>query len=255
MYAETRALICGEGASVVEVPGGDYEDAIRASKKWALETGDLMVMDTSWLGYEEIPQVRMPLSNALNILPTEIPSASQWVVDGYSTCLEEIDTQVPTLVDNGNHVTHVVASVGVGSWAQAVAQHYKRGPKPAKVIIVEPTAAPCLYESLRCGQILTVPTSDTIMSGMNCNTPSLIAWPVLQQSVDIAVLVEDEEAHTAVERLKANGVRAGPCGAAGLCAIHKLRKEGLGDFEEDSVVLLMCTEGQRSYPVPAQISG
>lgn len=62
MSAFTRELLRGEGAEVVVLEGGSYDDAIAATREEAeRDAGVLMVMDTSWEGYEEVPKV-CPLS-------------------------------------------------------------------------------------------------------------------------------------------------------------------------------------------------
>lgn len=60
MSAYTQDLIRGEGAELVVLEGGSYDDAIAAMRKEAEgdPEGALMVMDTSWEGYEEFPKVR-----------------------------------------------------------------------------------------------------------------------------------------------------------------------------------------------------
>ena len=57
MNEYTRSLIRSEGADVRVLPHGSYDDTIIAVKEDAKHTGALMVMDTSWEGYEEIPSV------------------------------------------------------------------------------------------------------------------------------------------------------------------------------------------------------
>lgn len=154
----------------------------------------------------------------------------------------------------GKPATHAIVPVGAGSIAQAVAQHFKAASRPAgtaKVISVESTMAPSLKASLEAGGIVTIPTDDTIMYGLNCGTVSTIAWPVLRNGVDACVLVTDTESDTAVQELKGLGMEAGPCGAATLAALRRAiqeKREELG-LNESSVVLLHCTEGPREYEV------
>lgn len=57
MNAYTLGLLRGEGADVRVLKDGSYDDAIAAVKQVAEDTGALMVMDTSWGGYEQIPGV------------------------------------------------------------------------------------------------------------------------------------------------------------------------------------------------------
>lgn len=58
MSAFTQDLLRGEGPEVVVLEGGSYDDAIAATQEEAKRDGEaMMVMDTSWEGYEEIPKV------------------------------------------------------------------------------------------------------------------------------------------------------------------------------------------------------
>ncbi|GME39982.1 putative diaminopropionate ammonia-lyase [Neofusicoccum parvum] len=230
MDQTTRDNIGSEGAEVCVVQG-DYDASIRAATAEAESCSGLLVMDTSWPGYEEIPT---------------------WVVEGYYTMLRETDRQVLELT--GRPATCAVASVGVGSWAQAVTAHYKSKQPSATVVTAEPTAAACLQTSLRAGKIVPIRTGDTIMCGMNCGTVSSLAWPVLRDGVDASVSISDLESHKAVQALHSGGVAGGPCGAAPLATLRKLSRDstvksalGLGS---ESVLVLFCTEGARPYNVP-----
>jgi diaminopropionate ammonia-lyase len=57
MSEYTRNLLREEGAEVKVLDDGSYDDAIAATREDAKRTGALMVMDTSWEGYEEVPKV------------------------------------------------------------------------------------------------------------------------------------------------------------------------------------------------------
>lgn len=178
--------------------------------------------------------------------------------------LDELDSQVPR-VTGGKSVTHAIVPVGCGSIAQAVAQHFKspvREPHGggssaaaavATVLSVEPDTAACLRASLGTGEMVSVPTQDSIMCGMNCGTLSTPAWPVLRTGVNASVTVSDVEAHHAVIELETLRIQAGPCGASTLAALKlacKAEKTRLG-LSENSVVVLFCTEGKREYRPPA----
>jgi diaminopropionate ammonia-lyase len=66
MDEATQTKIRSEGAEVVVVKG-EYDDCIVVTREDAEKTGGLLVMDTSWEGYEEIPQVRhFPPSSSLH---------------------------------------------------------------------------------------------------------------------------------------------------------------------------------------------
>lgn len=164
--------------------------------------------------------------------------------------MSEIQQQI-----DGN-IDLVVAPVGVGSLAQAVVSHFKRPGSSTSVMTVEPDTAACLYKSLQRGELTSIETSSTIMTGLDCGTPSSIAWPLLQASIDTSCTISDYEAHEASLHLQNAGISAGPCGASGLAALRQLTesdklKLGLG---KESVIVLLCTEGTRKYQVPRCVS-
>jgi diaminopropionate ammonia-lyase len=111
--------------------------------------------------------------------------------------------------------------------------------------------------SLAAGRPVTVPTSTTTMSGLNCGTPSLTAWPVIRDGLDAAITVDDQEAVRAGRDLAALGIPAGPCGAASLAGARACltgpgaeeRRAHLG-VTEDTVVVLVVTEGTDANPLP-----
>ncbi|MEX3099471.1 pyridoxal-phosphate dependent enzyme [Streptomyces sp. ST1020] len=207
------APIAAEGAKVTEVDG-DYDTAVRR----AAETPDaLLVQDTAWPGYEQIPA---------------------WIVEGYDTLCAEIDEQLPAQPDL------IVVPVGVGSLAQAVITHYRSRPTghAPMLMSVEPDTAACVLESLRRGEPVSITTGRTAMAGLNCGTPSSIAWPFLHGGLDAAIAVTDEESSRAAAQLAALGVDSGPCGAAPLAGLRAARHL-LPDLGPDSVTVLLNTEG------------
>lgn len=252
MPETTRARIRSEGAELLVVDGS-YDDGVAAARA-ASEANELAIlaMDMGWEGYQAFPGVGYILKS----YPGSITlTFSKWVVEGYSTMLNESDLQVQEAT-GGKTATHAFIPVGVGSIAHAVTKHYKKSPlgsqSRASVLTVEPTTAACLKASLEAGQMTTVETGDSIMCGMNCGTVSSTAWPTLASGVDADVTVTDEEAHTAVTELGTMGLQPGPCGAATLSALRKAcleAREKLG-FTQDATVVLFCTEGKREYEIP-----
>lgn len=175
---------------------------------------------------------------------------SQWIVDGYSTMMNEVDEQV--LETAGTAVNLAVVPVGVGSFAQSAVTHYKSTERSTTLLVVEPESAACLKESLINDAHTPISTRYTIMTGMNCGTVSSIAWPLLRSGIDASISVSDIESHHAVRSLHSMGVSAGPCGAATLAALRivaQTRGAAVG-LNADSVVVLFCTEGIRKYDVP-----
>ena len=228
----TRNLIASEGASVTVVQG-DYDAAIvRANDEASSSESALLVQDTAFEGYEEIPA---------------------WIVEGYSTMLHEIDSQ---LASQDAKLTTIVTPAGVGSLAHSVVAHAKADGRGTTVLAVEPDTAPCLHKSLKAGECKPVATSKTIMSGLNCGTVSATAWPILHSGVDASVTISDFESDQAVKYLTSHGVSAGPCGAAALAAFqHVAATDPTAiDLNPDSVIVLLCTEGRRPYYPPVDVS-
>lgn len=161
--------------------------------------------------------------------------------------LREIDQQL-----HGKHPDLIVAPVGVGSFAQAVVAHSKQEGRSTAVLTVEPDTAACLCNSLRRDELTPEQTTPTIMAGLDCGTPSTIAWPVLRSGVDASITVSDLESHKATLYLHSLGLSAGPCGAAPLAAIRRLTgsDKSLLGLDKDSIIVLLCTEGSREYKVP-----
>ncbi|GAA0960478.1 diaminopropionate ammonia-lyase [Kribbella koreensis] len=199
--------IRSEGA-VVTIVDDSYDAAVAAAAEEA--TGErLLIQDSAWPGYEVIPQ---------------------HIVDGYSTLFREIDVE-PDLV---------VVPMGVGSVAQAAVTHYRSGPLTPVLLGVEPASAACVTTSLRAGELLTVPTGQTVMAGLNCGTPSSLAWPVLRAGLDAAVTVEEHEATLAVQDLGRAGISSGASGAATLAGLRSARD--LLPLTAHSTVVLISTE-------------
>jgi diaminopropionate ammonia-lyase len=228
---EAKQAIADEGAETVEL-AIPYDDVVDAATKATQEAGDdaLLIQDTAWPGYEEVPQ---------------------WIVDGYSTLFEEADAQLPEL--GVTQLDLVAVPVGVGSLAQAAVRHYRSGSGAPIVLSVEAAAAPPIIESLHAGEPVSVPTSFTVMSGLNCGTVSGNAWPILRAGLDAAVTVGEEAAIRAVHDLEALEVDSGPCGAATLAGVRELladerARSALGS---DATVLLLSTESRLANPLPA----
>lgn len=224
--ADPRAVaaIRAEQAAVT-VLDGDYDAAVRrAAEEAGSRPAAVLVQDTAWPGYTRIPQ---------------------WIVDGYSTLLVEIDAQLAALDEPAPAL--VVTPMGVGSLAQAVVTHHRSRRTGAALLGVEADTAACVLASLVAGRPCTVPTGATAMHGLNCGTPSALAWPHLRDGLDAAVAVSDAQSADAARDLAAFGVPAGPCGAASLAAVravpdHARARLGL---TARSTVVLLSTEAAR----------
>lgn len=217
----------------VRVIDGSYDDAVDASASLASDTR-MVISDTAWPGYEDVPT---------------------WVIDGYSTILWEVDDELANLGESGPDL--VAVQIGVGALATAVCRHYRRdGVEPRPVLVgVEPTSAACVTSSIESGELVQIPGPlDSIMSGLNCGTPSPLAWPTLSAAVDTFVAIDDGRARTAMRDLASAGVIAGECGAAALAGLQTLRE--LGQFPVDCKrALVISSEGATDLQAYERIVG
>ncbi len=234
------AGIESEGATV-HVVDGSYDDAVAVAAE-AQDERTLLIQDTSWPGYEDIPA---------------------WVIEGYSTMLHEIDDALTEASEPGPDL--VVVQIGVGSLAAAVVTHYRRldcTPRP-RIVAVEPTSAACGLAACENDRIVTVPgPHQSIMAGMNCGTLASVAWPILRAGIDCFVAIDDDRAREAMGELAAYGIVSGESGAAGLGALLELSdksasaelRQHLG-VNQTTRVLVISTEGATDPIAYEQIVG
>ena len=229
VHPQAVAAIAAERAVVTQI-AASYDEAVRAAAAMAEADDAVLVQDTAWSGYEQIPG---------------------WIVDGYSTLCAEVDEQLAAA--GADRPGLVVVPAGVGSLAQAVVTHYRSriGGRRTALLSVEPLAAACVLASLERDELVSIDTGQTVMAGLNCGTPSSIAWPYLRNGLDAAVAISDADAGRAAADLAALGVGSGPCGAAALGAARAaLTGERRAQLAVDraSTVVLLSTEGPTANP-------
>ena len=229
--------ILAEGAEAT-IEEYNYDECVRMANAMAEKTENgVMVQDTAWDGYEEIPS---------------------WIMQGYGTMAMEADEQLNE--DGCGRPTHVFIQAGVGSLAGSVQGYFaNRYPdNPPKVIVVEAEAAACLYKGACAadGGIRIVDGDmETIMAGLACGEPNTISWDILKNHVDTFTAAPDWVAAKGMRMLAAplkgdQPVTSGESGAApfGVLACimtmdeYRPLREHLG-LNETSSVLLFSTEG------------
>jgi diaminopropionate ammonia-lyase len=199
------------GAEVLRA-GVTYEDSMAAAEAGA-RAGGVLLSDSSWPGYTELPFR---------------------VMEGYLQLAAETAEALEAPPD------WIVVQAGVGGLAAAVAAHARAawGEAP-RIAVVEPEAAPALAESVRAGRLVTTSGPVSCMGRLDCKTPSMIALAGLAQDADLFVTIDEAEARTGAEALAAAGLPTTPSGAAGVAALLA----GLSGLESDARVLAYVTEG------------
>ncbi|RGX22512.1 diaminopropionate ammonia-lyase [Enterocloster asparagiformis] len=229
--------IAKEGAQV-DIQEMNYDDCVRLAAKEAEETSrGVIVQDTAWDGYEEIPS---------------------WIMQGYGTMAMEAGEQ---LKDYGcDRPTHVFVQAGVGSLAGAVVGYFTNlyPDNPPTFVVVEADAAACLYKGAAAGDgdpRIVDGDMQTIMAGLACGEPNTISWDILKNHVKVFIAAPDWVAASGMRMLAAPikgdaPVTSGESGAAPFGALAAMMtmeeyrdlKHEIG-LDENSRVLLFSTEG------------
>lgn len=226
--------IQGLGAECI-VTDVNYDDTVRLANKTAEENNWMLVQDTAWDGYEQIPT---------------------WISQGYMTMADEaIDQAVDA---NEGLPTHVMLQAGVGAMAGGVLGYLvdRLGAENIKTIIGEPSVADCIYRSGNTGEMVNV-TGDlsSIMAGLACGEPNPITWPILRDSSHSFISAEDNIAALGMRILGNplqgdNCIISGESGALSMGILYQLMTTESGKIEaekiglnKDAVVMIFSTEG------------
>lgn len=225
--------IIDEGAECT-IESVNYDDCVRmAAQEAQKEEHGVIIQDTAWEGYEEIPS---------------------WIMQGYSTMADEANEQF------GERPTHIFVQAGVGSLAGSVvgyfANCYKDNPPIITVIEAEPAA--CLYKGAVAGDgkiRIMDGEMPTIMAGLCCGEPNITAWDILKNHVTAFLAVSDDVARRGMRMLAApvkgdQQVISGESGAASFGALATIMLDGTYlelrealKLNQESKVLLFSTEG------------
>ena len=222
----------GADASITDL---NYDDAVRLANEGVAKNGWVLIQDTAWEGYEDVPR---------------------WIMQGYTTMGYEIVNQL-----GGDIPTHIFLQAGVGAMAGAMAgffsDFYKGDRKPV-ITILEPNKADCIFRTAEAadGTLHCVKGDmDSIMAGLCCGEPCTIGWEILRDYADNFVSVPDSVAAKGM-RILGNPlggdarVISGESGAGTTGFVAELmQKESLGQIREqiglkkDSRILCISTEG------------
>lgn len=225
----------GADAAITEV---NYDECVRRANAMAEQTPNgVMVQDTAWDGYEEIPS---------------------WIMQGYGTMASEADEQ---LGEYGcDRPTHIFIQAGVGSLAGAVQGYFaNRYPdNPPVVVVMEADSAACLYKGAKeaDGNIRIVDGDmPTIMAGLACGEPNTISWDILKNHVSVFTSCPDWVSAKGMRMLAAPvkgdpQVTSGESGAVGMGLLSAIMEQEayqeLREYlklDENAKVLLFSTEG------------
>ncbi|NLI22396.1 MAG: diaminopropionate ammonia-lyase [Clostridiales bacterium] len=229
--------IAREGAQVT-IEEENYDECVRIAAREAAETPrGVIVQDTAWEGYEDIPG---------------------YIMQGYGTMAREAADQF--LSAAGAPPTHVFVQAGVGSLAGAVQGYLQNrfADQPPVVAVVEASAADCLYRGALAGDgrpRIVQGDLETIMAGLACGEPNTLSWDILRNHTAAFLSCPDWVSARGMRMLGAPvkgdpQVVSGESGAVGMGVVSTVMtdpayaplKAALG-LDEKSRVLLFSTEG------------
>ena len=230
----------------------NYDDTVLHAKAQAEEHNWVLMQDTAWKGYQDIPLQ---------------------IMQGYSTLVTEAVEQMM-----GHWPSHVFVQAGVGSLAAALlaclksfSQKSTSAQSPSvqslgaqssdnrvmpTFVVVEPNGAACLYESSKRKQRFRVRGDlPTIMAGLACGEPSDIAWDILNKNSHAFIRCADDIAKKGMKILgnplhPDEKIISGESGAVCLGVLYEIMhnkeysmiKQDL-QLTAESKVLLFSTEG------------
>lgn len=228
--------IRNEGA-IADITEVNYDETVRMCADLANKNGWIMVQDTAWDGYEDIPL---------------------WIMQGYASMAEEIVEQLDE--EKAGHPTHIFLQAGVGSFAAAIAGYMVRYYRevPPIIVTVEPEKADCFYRSFanKSGKReIVTGEMNTIMAGLACGEPNTRAFRLLSKYAKGAYSCHDNIAALGM-RVYGNPLKndprviSGESGAVTLGLLYYLRKLAQDEqacrdisLDEHSRILLISTEG------------
>jgi diaminopropionate ammonia-lyase len=228
--------IIDEGATA-SITDYNYDDAVRLASEYANDNNGVLIQDSSWEGYTKIPT---------------------WIMQGYATLIDEALEQIEN--NNDDYPTHVFLQAGVGSFAGSILGYLvsKFGKNKPIVAIIEPNEAACIYKSANenDGNPHNVTGfMPTIMAGLACGEPSLVAWEILRDYSDVYISCPDNVSARGM-RILSNPIYddqriiSGESGAVGMGllslimtdkSLESLKKDL--KIDKNSRILIISTEG------------
>lgn len=219
---------------------GNYDDSVREAQETADREGWVVVSDTSYEGYMDIPKD---------------------VMQGYEVMAAEA---YDTLAEPP---THIFLQTGVGGMAAAMTAPAVRRWQSARptVVLCDPDKSACFLTSFRAGHPVPVEGElDTLMAGLACGEVSALAWEILRDHADAVMALTDEAAVAAMRRLATPAagdpaIVAGESAVAGLAGLIAVlgddEARALLGLDPDSRVVVFGTEGDTDPDLYKELVG
>lgn len=162
------------------------------------------------------------------------PFADPHVIAGQGTLGLEVLEQAPD-------VDTILVAIGGGGLISGVATAAKALKPTIKIVGVEPTGAPTLYESLKVGELRTLDRIETAAGALAPRRSMPINFEMIAATVDRMTLVSDDEMRAAARLLWQDfGLAVELAGAASIAALMHGRYVPAPD---ETVVAIICGKG------------
>ena len=229
--SEIRLKSILEHKAKAEITELNYDETVKYAESEAIKNNWVLLQDSSWPGYTEVPR---------NIMV------------GYKTMVQEFFEQT------SDWPTHVIAQAGVGSFAASIFSSFISSTKQQpKFILLEPSGAACFFNSVKVGDKKPhlTPDLNTMMAGLSCGMPSILAWDIIVPIADIFAICEDNIAIKGMQILSQPtegdpSIISGESGAVPIGFLHEVATNPLySDLRDQlqldvsSKVLFFSTEG------------
>ena len=229
--SEIRLKAILEHKAKAEITELNYDETVKYAESEAIKNNWVLLQDSSWPGYTEVPR---------NIMV------------GYKTMVQEFFEQT------SDWPTHVIAQAGVGSFAASIFSSFISSTKQQpKFILLEPSGAACFFNSVKVGDKKPhlTPDLNTMMAGLSCGMPSILAWDIIVSIADFFTICEDNIAIKGMQILSQPtegdpSIISGESGAVPIGFLHEVATNPLySDLRDQlqldvsSKVLFFSTEG------------
>jgi diaminopropionate ammonia-lyase len=231
-----------EGATV-ELAGRTFDDCVERCTRDAKANGWQEIADTRLPGYMDIP------ARSCRVFQ-HLPGTVRFPFNGAG----------------GAAVDVVSCPQAWRARLRGVSYYTRRyGKKRPRLVCVEPAESDCFLESVLNGggePLFTKGNHLSIMAGLNCGMPSLIAWQIMKDACDLFLAVPDDYVAPAMRVYYEEGVTSGESGAAALAGLLALTGEpGLEEAVtrlglcSNSRILLINSEGDTDRSTTRPWSG
>ena len=216
------------GAEVIIV-NGSFNEAVDLCNTQSHKFGYIVVSNAVQENFEDIPKL---------------------IMNGYGIIAKEISEQLTRVVP-----THIFVGGGGGRLAASIAAYYSvetRFGSP-KIIVVEPTASDCIFQSLTNGILSTSSSQgNSIMTGLVVKKPSPIAWEILEHNAFASMVISDEIALEVLRGVSVGifgdpPIMIGETGIAAMAGFISASRSSLMraelEISKDSNIVVVACEG------------